>query len=333
MKKNKQILIWGVIVSYAAIVIGYFIGKNVAGNAGLEYRSWVDILFWILVWFVPIIIIGGLLFRICEKRWNKKNKSRWGWSIITFVYVLISAWLSLLYIVFGAFGLSTDKRMADGNLVVTASDGLESCFYYAEPVGFIFRRHIVFDDERLADSLSKIYDLNFQAKKIEKGDVVFVAPEYPDFEVKIIHYGYSDSTYLDTNLSYILTSQLLEEHRNIFEEYDVELVPYVYGRSYENQEGYGTCYGVLITEEAKEDAAKAIAEFIQTTIKKDTRIDGESCWKNVDGSIFLVAADTETGEIQSLRNIPFGLNPNHAWIFDENVSSDEILEEVISALK
>lgn len=333
MKKIKRIIFWGVIVSYAVIVIGYFVGKNAVENAGLEYRSWVEILFWIIVWFVPIIIIGVLLFQICKKRWKEMHKSRWGWSVLAIAYVLFSAWLSLMYVIFGAFSLSTDKIMKDGNLVVAASEGLESHYYYAEPVGFIFRREIVLDDERLADSLSKIYDLNFHAQKADDGDTVFVSAEFPDLEIKIIHYGYTDSTYLDTDLNYVLTSQLLDKHRKIFDTYDVELVPYVYGRTQENEEGYGTCYGVLITEENQEDAAKAIAEFIQTTMKEDIRTDGESCWSSVDGSIFLVATDAETGEIKSLRNIPFSLKPNNSWVLDGNVTSAEILEEIVNALK
>lgn len=333
MKKIKRIAFWGVIGFYAVVVIGYLVGENVAENAGLEYRSWVEIMFRVIVWFVPILMIGGMFFRICIKQWKKNHKCRWGWGVLAIAYVLFSAWLSFIYVIFGIFSLSTDKKMADGNLVVAGSEGLKSHYYYAEPVGFIFRREIVFDTERLADSLSKIYDLNFYAQKADNGDTVFVSAEYPDLEIKIIRYGYTDSTYLDTDLNYVLTSQLLNEHRKIFDTYDVELVPYVYGRTQDNEEGYGTCYGVLITEENQEDAAKAIAEFIQITMKDDIRTDGESCWSSVDGSIFLVAADTETGEIQSLRNIPFSLNPKHSWVLDKNVTNAEILEEIVNALK
>ena len=78
----------------------------------------------------------------------------------------------------------------------------------------------------------------------------------------------------------------------------------------------------------KEEAATAIAEFIRTTLKEDLRTDGESCWSNVDGSIFLVIKNEETEEYNSMRNIPFSLNPEYSWVFDENVIAEEIFEEI-----
>jgi hypothetical protein len=219
--------------------------------------------------------------------------------------------------------LPSDMKMADGNLVVSAPEGMDIHHYYAEPVGIFFRRSIVFDTERTADSLSKIYGFNFKSQTNENGDTVFVSDEYPNLEIKIIRYGYTKSSYLDTDFSYILTSQLLEKHRKIFDRYGVELATFIFS---DDKEFYDTLYGVLITEENKENAAQAITEFIQTTLKEDVRVDGESCWNSVDGSIFLLEKDTLTEEIRSFRNIPFSLTPNYGWIYDENVTSDEILK-------
>ena len=203
--------------------------------------------------------------------------------------------------------MTTDKKMADGNLT--------------------------FDDERFAVSLSKIYDVGFHAEKADGEDTVYVSDMYPGIEVKIIRHGYTESTYLDNDLKYVLSSQKLEAHRGIFDEHGVELIPYVFGRTEEEPEGYGTYYSVLITDENQENAAKAIAEFILTTLQEDMRADGKSCWSSVDGSIFLVTKDCETGETKSLRNVPFSLNPDYSWIFDETVTNEEILEEIKQVLE
>lgn len=333
MKKINQIVFWGMIVSYVTVLMSYCIGKNIAENAGLEYRYWVEVLFRCIVWYVPILMVGAKIFLFCRRQKEKRSKYSWLWSGLIMIYILAVLFISLIYMLVSMIRLSSDQKMADGNLVVGVPEGLETHYHYAEPVGIFFRRDMVFDDERVADSLSKIYGLNFQSQKDENGDAVFVASEYPDLEVRVLRYGYTKVDYLSTDLEYILTSQLLERHRNIFDIYDVELVPYVYDRTPENKKGNGTCYGVLITEKNQEDAAKAIADFIQTTLNEEIRADGESCWRNVDGSIYLVAADTETGEIHSLRNIPFSLNPKHSWVLDNNVTNTEVLKEIVNAFK
>lgn len=131
----------------------------------------------------------------------------------------------------------------------------------------------------------------------------------------------------------MLTSQKLEEHIEIFEKNNVTLIPYVFGKTKEKPEGYGTLYAVLVTEKNQEDVAIAIAEFIQTTLREDMRIDGKNCWLNIDGSIFLVSSDDESGEIESFRNIPFSLNPSYSWIYDERVTCDEIRKIIALTLE
>ena len=123
--------------------------------------------------------------------------------------------------------------------------------------------------------------------------MVFVCDMYPDLVVKVIWHGYSKTNYLNINLNYMLTSQKLEEHIEIFDKNNVSLIPYVYGRTKEKPEGYGTLYAVLVTDKNQEAAAIAIAEFIRTTLQEDTRIDEKSCWLDINGSIFLVSSDAD----------------------------------------
>ena len=328
MKNSKRIILWATVVTYFIIVISYYIGKTAAGNAELEFRFWVDVLFRIIVWFVPVILIGIVCFLSCVKQWKKRSRARWIVSFALIVYGVAAAYVSFLYVFFSAFTITSDQKMSDGNLVVAVPHGLDCYHHYAEPVGIFFRRNISFDEERLANSLSKKYDENFINQRLDSGEPVYVSDAYPGIEVKILRHGYTESDYLDNDLKYALTSQKLKEHRTFFDKNGVELVPYVFGKTEEAPEGHGTYYAVLITDENKEEAATAIAEFIQTTLKDDLRTDGESCWSNVDGSIFLVVKNEETGEYHSIRNIPFSLNPKYSWVFDENVIAEEIIEEI-----
>jgi len=328
MKNSKRIALRATVVAYFIIVVSYYIGKTVAGNAELEFRFWVDALFRIIVWFVPGFLIGIMIFLSCVKQWKKRSRARWIVSVALIVYGLAAAYLSFLYVFFSAFTITSDQKMADDNLVVAVPHGLDCYHHYAEPVGIFFRRNISFDEERLANSLSKIYDVNFTNQRLDSGETVYVSDAYPRLEVKILRHGYTESDYLDNDLKYALTSQKLKEHRIIFDKNGVELVPCIFGKREEAPGGYGTYYAVLITDDNKEEAATAIAEFIRTTLKEDLRTDGESCWSNVDGSIFLVIKNEETEEYNSMRNIPFSLNPEYSWVFDENVIAEEIFEEI-----
>ncbi len=331
MKNTKRTAFLISVVAYFIIVIAYYIGKTAAVNAGLEYRFWVDVLFKIVVWFVPILLIGAMIFLICVKQWKKRSKTRWIISVLLVIYGLAAVYLSFLFIFVSAFTITSDQKMADANLIVAVPEGLDCYHHYAEPVGIFFRRDISFDDERLADSLSKIYDVNFLNQKTDNGKTIYVSDAYPGIEVKILQHGYTESTYLYNDLKFALTSQKLEEHRGIFAKNGVELVPYVFSRTEELPEGHGTYFAVLITNDNHKAAAVSITEFIQTTLKEDLRTDEENCWKSVDGSIFLVIKNEEIGEYKSIRNIPFSLNPEYSWIFDENVISEEIFEEINKA--
>jgi len=109
----------------------------------------------------------------------------------------------------------------------------------------------------------------------------------------------------------------------------VELVSYLYGQTEWNPQGQGICTAVLVSEENKEQAAEAIAEFIKITLQEDLRPDGKSIWDCVDGSIFLVTDTREDGKYQSIRNIPFGLSPEYTWIYDVSVTAEKLAEEIV----
>ena len=327
--RNWKKIIGILICSYILIVAGYYLGKDTGEKIGLEYRFWVDAGFRIWLWFVPVLFVGILLFRACITLGKKKSVWKWFLAIVIVAYIGITAYLSLLYFLFNLFTLTSDEKMPDGNLVVAVPYGMESIHHYAEPVGVLFRREFSFDEERTADSLSKIYGGKFRPLRKENDQWVYCSDMYPDIEVTNIQYGFSETYYLYNNFERLLTSKILKEHQEVFDSHGVELVPYLYGQSEVNPEGQGIYTAVLVSEENKESAAEAIAEFIKITLKEDRRPDGKRTWKGLTGSICMVTKTEEDGKYRSIGNIPFALTSQHFWVFTASVTAEEIGEEIV----
>ena len=321
--------IWIGIWIYFLIIAGYCLGKSVGKRLGLEYRFWADACFRIWVWFVPILFAGTMLLRACIRQWKRKSTWRWILSVLLVGYIGLAVYASLLYVLINVFTITSDEKMPDGNLVVAVPYGLESIHHYAEPVGLFFRREFDFDEVRTAESLSKIYGVTFQALREENGQWIYGSDAYPEIEVTNIRYGYTEVSYLDNDLELALSSRMLKEHQDVFDSHGVELVSYLYGQSEVNPNGLGTYTAVLGSEENKERAAEAIAEFIQLTLQEDRRPDGKSIWDGVDGSVFLVVETEESRKYQSIRNIPFARRPKYSWIFGASVTAEELVEEIV----
>ena len=303
-------------------------GKSVGERQGLEYRFWVDACFRIWVWFVPILFAGIMILRICIKQWKRKSPWRWILSVLLLVYGCGAVYVSFIYVLVNAFTITSDEKMPDGNLVVAEPYGMESIHHYVEPVAVFFRRDFSFDEVRTADSLSKIYGVPFQAVREEHGQWFYASEAYPEIEVTNILYGYTETSYLGNNFRLALTSKQLEKHQDIFDFYGIELVSYVYGQAENVQEGQRAYTAVLVSEENKQKAAEAIAAFIEATLEEDRRPDEKSCWVDVDGSIILVVT-TENGSYKSIRNIHFSLKPEYSWIYDADVTSEEIAGNIV----
>lgn len=327
--RRPKRFIWIFPCIYFLIVAGYCLGKVVGEKQGVEYRFWVEAGFRIWVWFVPMLSAGVLLLKVCIRKWKRKSPWKWILSVLLVGYAGVAMYLSLLYVLINAFTMTSDERMPDGNLVVSVPYGMESIHHYAEPVGLLYRREFTFDEERTADSLSKIYGVTFRALREENGQWFYGSDAYPEIEVTNIRYGFTKVNYLDNNFELALTSKMLKEHQEIFASRGVELVSYLYGKTEVNPEGQGTCNAVLVSEDNRERAAEAIAEFIKVTLQEDLRPDGESTWDCVNGSIFLVTGTEEEDKYQSIRNIPFALKPEYSWIFDATVTAEEIVEEIV----
>lgn len=326
--KSKK-FIWMIIFSYFLIVAGYCLGKVVGKKQNLEYRFWVDACFRIWVWFVPVLFMGITLLKACVRKWKQHSLWKWILTVLSLGYIGVALYFSFIYVLVALFTLTFDEKMPDGNLVVAVPYGMESIHHYAEPVGLLFRKEFTFDEERTADSLSKIYGISFEALREENGQWIYGSDVYPEVEVTDVLYGFMESNYLDNNFSLALTSKILEAHQEVFASQGIELVSYIFGQSEANPDGKGIYTAVLVSEENKERAANAIAEFIKVTLHNDMRSDGESIWDCVDGSIILVTDTGKEGKYKSIRNIPFALKPEYTWIFDETVTASEIAEEIV----
>jgi len=327
--RKKKKYMWILILVYCFILATYDLGRSIGNKLGLEYRFWVDAGFRIWIWFVPVLSAGILLIRACIRLWRKKSAWRWFLTIFVAAYIGITVYISFFYLLFNLFTLTSDEKMPDGNLVVAVPHGMESIHHYAEPVGLLFRREFSFDEERTADSLSKIYGANFRPLRKENDQWVYGSDMYPGIEVTNIQYGFSETYYLYNNFERLLTSKILKEHQDLFDSHGVELVSYLYGQSEGNPEGLGTYTAVLVSEENMVSAAEAITEFIKSTLKDDLRPDGKKTWKGLTGSICLVTATEEEGKYRSIGSIPCALKPQYFWVFDVSVTAEEIAEEIV----
>lgn len=177
------------------------------------------------------------MLKTCIKQWKRKSPWRWVLSVLLVGYTGAAVYLSFLYVLISAFSMTSDEKMPDGNLVVAVPYGMESIHHYAEPVGLLYRKDFTFDEERTADSLSKIYGLTFQALREENGQWVYGSDAYPEIEVTNIRYGFTEVNYLDSNFELALTSKMLKEHQEVFASRGVELVSYLYGKTEVNPDG------------------------------------------------------------------------------------------------
>ena len=324
-KSRKKVIILLITVIYILVTFSYLLGGWLLKGTDLAYRYWVDILARLFIWVAPVIGIGVGLFALIIKAYRcKKNV----WKVVTILlyglYIWIALKLSFFYLLFNAFTITYDEKMPDGNLIAAEPYGMDSTQYYAEPVGILFRRRITFDENKLAESLETVYGVPFEVSKNKGGETMYVSDAYPGIETKITEHGYTKNSYLQTDLRYRVTSKALQEREKYFGNIGAELVDYVYGVTKANPEGYCTVKAIPITEANKEAAAEAISTFIHTTLGEDKRGDGESLWKNLDGSIFL-KFEKEDGGMTS-RNIPFSGEPAYSWIYGQDVTAEDILE-------
>lgn len=233
MKKRHFYLI--TIVFYLAIAAVYFAGEILLKEQGLEYRLWVDIAARLILWCVPFVLLGVLIWHIRGYLLARGKNAAGGVLLGIFILFIIGSTLASVWEAFVfVFRMESETRMPDGNLVVSKPleyDSLRSDSYYAEPVWGVARRRFFWDEERYADSLSRIYDTRFQAFSDEKLGTVYQSEAYPEIKVQVWRAGYSPDDYLDENLRYLVTSEELEKKGAEFFGEAAELTDYTVDKS------------------------------------------------------------------------------------------------------
>ncbi len=293
----------------------------------LECREWVTQAHLLLMWGIPLLIIGTLIWRLHQKlpKWQ---------TLVTagFVVYCILAVLVFLSVAFCSAFLqnTTEFTMDDGNYEISVSGGfLEgiSYRYYAEPVTIFARKRFEWDEKRYAQSLSKIYDVDFHyVGNNEHGDPQFSSPSYYDIIVTV--YGVeSHKIYDDLNTQ--LTSLRLQEEWNKHFVHGEELVLFHHDFYSDSSSNRTPIFALVVVPDKLEDIAADIVSFIKEECDSATRTDGKKLYKNVNGSICLLFKESETStEYIRTRNIPYGTSGNYFWLHDASVTAEEIISDL-----
>lgn len=314
----KKKLFCGIFIFTTSVMIFFFVVHSKSIESGLSLRHWIYELFYITCFGASVILPGMLMFGIV-----KKNSSDKAFRVIA--NILCTLCCICIFFISGFYNMGrlwcvpSEKKMPDGTLLLCDLSSLDFIYMHAEPVNILYYTEFIFDDKRYAQSLSSIYDIKFRPQKDEYGSTIFVSKEYPGIENRIIFEGTEKSNYLSNTWSYMLASNALEKHNDIFKKYNILLEK----KSLQDivmRKVPDSILTVVIDNKNKEKVAKAIAEFIQTTLAEDLREDGKSFWENANGYICLILGDNKH------KIIEFGLKKQENNGFDESVKEEEILE-------
>ncbi len=293
-------------ILWIAVMLFYRILLIILKQNQLECREWVSQLHFLLIWVLPLFIIGSLIWRL-----HQNSQEHQALSLGAFVIYCIIAVLVILTVSFVGLFLqtTTEFTMDDGNYEISVSGGFlaeTTHRYYAEPVTIFARKPFEWDETRYAKSLSKIYDAEFQyVGKDEQGNPQFTSPAYYDIAVTV--YGIQ-SHKINNDLNYLITAHRLQT------EWDKCMTPTL---------------ALIIYPDNIEAAAKDIVSFIKGECKNAKRADGKPLYENINGSIYLLFKESESAEKYiGTRNIPYGTGSTYSWIHNEKVTVEEIIADL-----
>lgn len=325
MKKN---LYRFVISGYVLMAGAYFAGARWMSGRGMEYRMWAELAARILLWCVPLLLTGALLWEGIKNFTCRGKKAAAGFLLGCFVLFIICGTLLTVYKMFmGAMTMKTETKMPDGNLVVTAANDYGasvSCF--AEPVGILARREFLWDSRRYSESLSAIYDTEFTFSVHEELGAIYRSEDYPGLDVQVWGAGYRKEDYLRENLSYLATGQQLEKAGTRFFQGAARLKKCDMKEDgiSEGQPGAYRTTALLVYGDRIEKAAERIALFIREELTKARRPDGKFLWENMEGKIPVILQISEKNMDFCSFFITFGKTPENFAVYDEEVTAEDI---------
>lgn len=330
MKKSRIYLIIG--ICYLLTAGLYFGGGTVLAKKELEYRMWVDLSARILLWCTPFLLVGILLWKGTRFLMLQGKRTASGALLGCFVlFIIISTMVTVYMLLLSALKMETEARMPDGNLVVNTSDGYNGGYsYYAEPIGIFARKKFSWDSERYAESLSKIYDTEFIAVQDEDAGTVYHSEDYPGLNVRVWGTGYRKDDYLQENLSYLATSAELDKKGPKFFQGAARLTRY---EKEENRHWMEEPDAYMVTAltvygDRLEEAAGKIALFIQEELLEARRTDGKGLWENMRGRILIILKSSEKDSDSHYFTLLFGQGPKESWVYNEEVTQEEILSRL-----
>ncbi len=300
----------------------------------LECREWVTQTHLLITWITPIFLLGLAIWRARENK--EDGKARKWLTVGVWLYGVFAVGMVFVVIICCALVQNTTEvKLNDGNyeiLVTKGGLGEIEYVYYAEPVTIFARRRFEWDEQRYADSLSRIYDTEF----VYVGDSPYGDPQFSssDYYNNIVTVYGIDRPEIWEDLSYIITSQRLQQEWDKYFTHGEELVLFrhdFYSVS-RNTERRTPVYAVVVYEDKLEETAKDITAFIRNECTNALRADGEPLYENVNGSISLLFKEKDGTEYVGTRNIPYGTKGG-AYVYGADVTEEEILGQLVKAFE
>lgn len=325
MNRKSKIIIKAVIISFSIwllIIALYNATKFIIEKNGMELRSWVDNVYALLTWGIPVILIGVILWTACSRQIIR------GWKIFLkicfFTYCVAGTFVFMVAMLLSALSEKTEGKMNDGNLIISDSSGYNA--YYAEPIGIFARKKFEWDNDKYAESLSEIYKGEFNyIGKDDNGNPQFTSPEY--FNIPVTVYGVDSE--IDEDLRYMVTSTRLQQEWDNYFTHGEELIRYY--QDYYSDPGSlpdrNPVYAIVVYRDSMQEASEDIASFIRNECQNAKRSDDKALYKNMNGSIFILFKEDKDSDYCGTRNIPYGKR-TYSWIYDENADAEEIYSDL-----
>ena len=327
--RNKAKVNGAVLAIWIGMILIYNAALHFLEMKQLEYRNWVNSLYIVLFWLVPLLLIGSNLW---WKLYNTPEKKR-GSSIIFASYCVVGILIFLsANFVYMVVDNTSETKLSDGNYRVQFSTGFlePNEYYYAEPVNVFSRRRFQWTVEKYADSLSKTYNAKFQyIGDDDAGNPQFTSSEYADTTVTVYGVEYIGADALVDDLIYMVTSSRLKQEWDNFFTHGEGCV--LWGCDSERI-WRKPVYAVVVYRDKVEETAEDLAAYIKNECETAVRADGKPLYANMNGSIFLLYKEHEDSDYVKIgdsdyidsRNIPYG-KKTHYWVHDANVNVEDIL--------
>lgn len=187
MEKNKKRTLFLTTVTLLGIwlllLCVFLSGYGVAKYFQWEYRPIVVVPFAVVLYLLPVITGGYLVWHIGKRKWLKLS--------LRVLYCIAAAIVSAAAMLSFCIWLPQEKRMDCGYIEIGRSEFLEATQYtYYEPRYGVFMKQFEWDAEHEIHLLEQEYGITFTQVPGQADGIRRYRPEgYPDIAVRIYSYG------------------------------------------------------------------------------------------------------------------------------------------------